>query len=203
MTKNNLLKIFDELKILYNDLNQLIVQYTTVQYLSEPSEVLKLFGDARPTGLASDQQFLYLCDYTMKQERIRVYNLKGHRIIENKCPTLNMSSDLDLYQNCLYVLNRRMISIFDLQFQLISTISLPHEWGSNLKVDQNLIFITFLFSNQVYVYTKEGNLQCTCGATSASSKPGEFHYPRGLFFENNILYICDSQNNRIQELNKK
>jgi len=54
----------------------------------------------------------------------------------------------------------------------------------------------------VYVYVREGKLQHTIGSTASSSKQGEFNRPRGLTVNNNTLYICDHENNRIQSLNK-
>jgi len=54
----------------------------------------------------------------------------------------------------------------------------------------------------VYVYVREGKLQHTIGATTSSSKQGEFDRPRGLTVNNNSLYICDQKNHRIQSLNK-
>jgi len=196
------MEIIKSVNVISNDLVPIVVEYELeVRYHEEPTQIWKL-DILSPQGLTSDQQLLYICDYS--QQSLRVLNFKG-QIIKNNFPRLSHPSDIDFYENCFYVMEGKKVSIFDLQFQLLSSFPLPDigytSWH-RLKVDQSVIYITIRSHHQIYVYTREGKLQQTIGPNSASSKQGEFNEPCGLTVDSKTLYICDSQNHRVQALNK-
>jgi len=186
------------LALLYPKYLWLIIE----EYISFPiqysfSKSWTLPTESRPVGIISDQKLLYIC--TSKNSCLRVYDLEG-KFFERESPLFNRPYDIDLYQNCLYIIDYKNVSIFNLQIQLLSSFPLPYTdfYNNHLKVDQNLIFITLEAHHEVYVHVREGKLQHTIGSTSSSSKQGEFSFPRGLTVNNNTLYICEQWNNRIQ-----
>jgi len=175
-----------------------------VKYDLKPLQVWKLPTDSLPMGIISDGQLLYLCDNSSKFSCLRVYNLEG-QIVERKSPLLFFPSDIDLYQNCLYIIDKNNVSIFNLQFQLLSSFPIPSTqifaWN-HLKVDDNFIYVTIYSQHQVFIYTRDGKIKNTIGSTSESSKVGEFNKPFGLTLDKNTLYICDYLNHRIQTFSK-
>jgi len=60
------------------------------------------------------------------------------------------------------------------------------------------VISTRLFSSQVVIFDKCGNLVCNCKLRSGHA-PGEFSDPRGIAVNRNgDIYISDTDNNRIQ-----
>jgi len=184
------------------DLIPMIIEYEKqIRYSTQPTQIWKLPTNCLPQCIICDQQFLYFCD--CRQHCLRICDLNG-QTVEKHSPSFKIPSDIDLYLNCLYVIDQQKVSIFNLQFQLLSSFPIPYSFlGLNhLKVDQNLVYITIDGKHQVYVYTKEGKLKNTIGSTVPSSKQGEFNDPCGLTCDPNSLYICDYYNYRIQSLIK-
>jgi len=112
---------------------------------------------------------------------------------------LNYPSDINFYQNKFYIVDKKNVSICNLQLQRLSSFPLP-ELGPHiphLTVDNNLIYVTG-YRNQVCIYMSDGTIQNTMGSIDASSAQGEFNNPCGLTVNDNTLYICDSRNHRIE-----
>jgi len=200
--EQKLSEIIKNLYLIASDLLPIIIEYEKpVEFDSKPSQIFDLPAGARPRGLISDQQFIYLCDYV--HDHIRIYDLTC-QVIERNSPYFRYPSGLEIYQKSLYIIDEEKISIFDLQFQLVSSFHIPYtKFGWNhLKLDQNFIYVTISSYNQVFVYTKEGKLKQAIGTADASLKQGEFNDPRGLTVDHNNLYVCDGKNHRIQALFK-
>jgi len=195
-----LIELFKELNLVSYDLIPIITGYEKeVQYSPHPTETWTQRG--QPRGIISDQRLIYFCNWTL--HCLCVYDLVGNKD-ERKLPTFTYPSDLDFYQNCLYVIDQQKIFVFDRQLQLLHSFPIPHSSRAynHLKVNQNLIYVTIDGLHQLHTFTSEGKLKSTIGSTTASTRPGEFTDPRGLTADDTTLYICDCYNHRIQSLTK-
>jgi len=174
--------------------------FSLIEYSTKPTLKWNIF---LATGIISDQQLLYLC--CPSNHWLHVCNLEG-QIVPTNSPRFDSPSDIDFYQRRFYIIHKQKVSIFDLQFYLLSSFPvLPGPLfakENHLKVDQTYIYVTIEFKHQVYTYTRDGKLQHAIGSISSSPKQGEFNEPRGLTVDSNTLYICDRLNGRIQALVK-
>jgi len=185
--------------LLPNDLNRIVLEYDQVQYDSKPIQIFHCTTSGYPLSIASDGSNLYICDLSPFSS-ILIYSLNGIKIERKSTPDLEEPSDIDLYENNLYIVDKRYVSIFTLQFSLITSFHiLDNGYYNHLKVnDQNTILITFVGKDQVYIYNRNGKILRTIGSSYKSAKKGEFIDPRGLTLNKKFLYICDCGNNRIQ-----
>jgi len=82
----------------------------------------------------------------------------------------------------------------------------PKRGGNGLKIDQDYIYFTFYPSHLVHIYSKNGNgspIKITeYGTISSGENNHQFNNPKGLTTNKNYLYVCDSDNHRIQVLCK-
>jgi len=73
-----------------------------------------------------------------------------------------------------------------------------------IKVDGNKTYLTMLFFNQIFICNSHnGEVLQKFGIKKFSQKPGEYHFPRGVTFDNKNLYICDYNNHRVQIVSKE
>jgi len=171
--------------------------FSSIGYCVKSPQISQLPLDFYPHTIVSNERFLYFHDLSAN---FLAYNLEGQKVA-----SLSLSiTAVDIYQNCLYTAGDGRISVFDLQFQLLSSILLSDQPLWYLKVDQNLIYGTARgWIHQVFVYGREGILKHKIGSDSLSSERGEFNDPCGVTVDHNTLYICDRENHRIQALDKK
>jgi len=205
----DILRVFSELDLLPTVLLSIILNYIKeIFYDIKPFQILENFTSGEPLGIISDGQRLYLCDRIYSNyTSILCFNLEGHLEIKSSL-RFYQPSDIDFYQNYLYIIDRKCVSICNLQFLLISSFPIPHSrWGWNhIKLDnsndiEELMYITIDGLHQVYVYTGDGQVKKTIG--NRGSKQGEYSSPSAIVIHNDMIYICDSWNQRIQTLLKK
>jgi len=125
--------------------------------------------------------------------------------VETKsAPHFNYANDIDFYNNKFYIIDKKTVSICNLQLQILSSFSIPYveENLHHLKVDDDLIYVTLSDHHQIFVYSSNGKVHNTIASSAESSKIGEFNNPRGLTIVKKILYICDEYNHRVQALFK-
>jgi len=192
--------------LLPGDLNKIIIEYAKkIQYNSEPIQVWKPSTPLHLNGIISDNKQLYICDSDKESSScLRFYTLDGD-VIKNKSPLLNQPCDIDIDQNCFYIIDTKHVSIFTLQFQLLSSWPIPPSSEiplNHLKVDNDDIYVTIYGQHQVLIYKRDGKLKNKIGSTEESSKNGEFNNPSGLTLDKDTLYICDYYNDRVQALSK-
>jgi len=79
--------------------------------------------------------------------------------------------------------------------------------GCALKVSNKQIFFTLWDSHQIYRYQTETKKLSIFGTKfktwRGGSGPNEFDHPRGLTVAEKKIFICDSNNHRIQILDKE
>jgi len=199
-----LLIVLNHLKILIRDLNTLVIEYqVNIKYDKKPIQIIEdVTSEGEPRGLISDSRFIYICD-RRESSPLVIYNLESKKFVEqNSLLHFNESRDIDLYQNNLYIVDAKFVTICNLQFQLLASFPIP-DFGWSLKVNENMIFLTIPNLNRVFIYTMDGKVKDMIGTTEVSSKLGEFHDPRGLTLDRDFLFIWDSWNHRIQKITKK
>jgi len=194
--------LLNGLRLLPTDINRLIVEYERIiKYHSKPAQVWKLPTNAAPQGLIADGSLVYLCDHQFSC--LYVYTIDGTQ--DNRpSPTLEGPSDIDFYQNNIYIIDKKQVVVMNLSFQTQSSFPVtdsPTGWN-HLKVDINVIFVSIHEQNQIFIYTKEGKVKTTLGPAAGGTKRGEFQAPRGLTRDKNYLYVCDYYNHRCQSIGK-
>ena len=92
------------------------------------------------------------------------------------------------------------ISRFDLEGELIEIIDLSPYVDSNsissLHVNDGLIGITDSSEHRIMIFDLSGNLQIVLG--ESGNEFGQFMNPRELVFEDNLFFVSDTYNYRIQ-----
>jgi len=195
--RKNLLKMLDDLDLLYSDLNRIILEYEAWSF-----EGKYLFEWQGPKGdhifwrVVHDDQYLYInCS---QQREIYRYSLDGKLINSLKYYAIAM----EIINNQLYLMDDSKFFLVDIKINsLIQSWNLPTEnnesvGGWYLKVDQEKIYFTPCPSDihYVYLFNKNGREIKKFGKKEESQKNGEFHQPYGLTVNEKYLYVCDQEN---------
>jgi len=189
MTKKDLLKLLDELKLLVTDLNRLIIEYTEL-LLSRQVQEVEIESCWK---MATDQKHLYIG--TWRHPRVLRYALNTFQHID----TFNLKSasrGLDLFENELYVSEaNNTLSIFS-----VSTKDLIRQWHTFQTINAIKYYKGNLYcaghDGIIVVYNLLGDLIQQFGKKGTGN--GEFFYPHGIEVDNKFIYIADSANDRIQ-----
>jgi len=188
--EKTLIELFNGFGLLYNDLNNLIAQYEkNIQYDTYPCEIIRKVN-YDPYGISGHGHNLYIC-YFDRQEKIPIYiyNLKSNEI-KISSQTFLQPNDIEFYENKIYIIDIKNVSICNLEFQLLSTFGIPRSHNSLncLKVANHFIYVTVYGFPQVYVYTHDGKIAATIG---------NLENPKGITFNQNYLYICNFDSHKI------
>jgi len=210
---------------------QIILEFwIEVRFGPRSSRILDCSPDT-PTSIGSTPHYLYFCE-RLTTNHLIIYDRKDKRRQFIK-KTLPVSPLLDISQRIaiaidttshyLYILEEKLISVWDLNSQYIRSIPLPLDafkktrnkacGHSHIKVeDEKIIYLTMEQQHQVCVLSlSDGTLVRKIGENflGEHSPPiewngiGQFREPRGIAFDSKSLYICDSWNNRIQIWDKQ
>ena len=84
------------------------------------------------------------------------------------------------------------------KWQIVGTIGEGFLYGpSEVAVDdQSNVYVCTVFDHKLHKFNKEGMLLKSVGGEG--KKPGQFNYPNGNRVRENKVFVCDSNNNRIQ-----
>jgi len=204
--EKDILKLLNDLSLLYTDLNRLIVQFDTLIavdgiYLHEWQCPKREIHSLQRIG--HDNKYLYI--NCLKQNAIYCYSFDGRFTKSFNYRAFGM----EIVNNQFYLMNDLRMFIIDIQTNvLILNWDLPKEnsvsvGGWYLKADQDKIYWTpFQYSHYVYLYKKIGKEIKKFGARKSSEKKGQFNSPYGITVNNKYLYVCDKWNHRVQALNK-
>jgi DNA-binding beta-propeller fold protein YncE len=167
-------------------------------------------GLERPTGLAYDPESeqLYVADTLA--HRIVVFDVEGRRLFEFGRRGMgdgefNYPSHLSLSKDVLLVndnMNFRMQS-FDLRGHHLGTFG-EHGDGSGFfsqpkgvaSDEQGNVYVAGATIDHIQVFSQEGDFLLAFGGEGEG--PGHFVMPAGLAIEDNVIYVADSYNQRIQ-----
>jgi len=189
--EKTLIELLNGFGLLYNDLNNLIAQYEkNIQYDTNPCEIILKFITMIHTVLVHGHN-LYICYFdTQEKTPIYIYNLKSKEITTSSHTFLE-PSDIEFYENKIYIIDIKNVSICNLEFQLLSTFGISKTYYSLncLKVANHFIYVTVHRIHQVNVYTHDGKI---------AAKIGNLENPKGITFNQNYLYICNYDKNKIK-----
>jgi len=189
--------LFNNLFVLPTDINRLIVQYdASIQYNTKPIQIWTC--SYYPRGIIADHKQLYICDGDSISTSPLHLGTVSSKIIPHKCDLpLTEPTAIDIYENNLYISEKKNVSTFSFEFKLLSTFPIPNtnNYYTCLKVDKGDIYVTISDQHQILMYTGDGKLKNKIGSINSSSSNGKFNCPTGL-------YICDNWNHRIQALLK-
>jgi len=194
----SLFEIFNCLYLFPRELNVLIMEYEQNHYDEKPIRTFKT--DPKhvwPLGMASNGIHLYVCLFTYYgSSHVRGYPITVSSKQQNFFTGFSQVSDLDFYDNRLYIIDRVNLRIFDLENEkIIFSFLLPqkkkressnhlkvfllsetlnYETCNHLKVDHHFIYITIDGYHQVFLYSRDGILQSTLGTVEFGTEPSRF-----------------------------
>jgi len=165
------------------------------------------FSNKFPYGITSDGKSLYVCS-TYNHCIWRFDLLQTHELQDtwdSPLTSFSYPKGIDIFHDELYVLDMSQVHVFNYSKKLFL-----RKWkiasdgggssGISLKVSGKEIFLTVNNFHQIYVYNHVGTLLRKYG--KSGSGPGEFKSPSGITVDDNFIYICDSDNHRIQVLDR-
>lgn len=154
-----------------------------------------------PMGLLLHQQQLYILD--QRNPTLLIYTLTGQLLpTPDTLHTLPRAIDIEAKNGFLYVMDKSYLIVLNLKREKISSFALPSWGGYGLKVDRTLLYLTLSLESQIFVYSLQGTLMNTFGIQESGNKEGQLNEPKGITVDTRDLYICDSNNHRIQVLKK-
>jgi len=211
--QQSLVKMLDELGFLYHDLNKLIVDYDPKKQWE--TSFTNWLEKGYVKAIITCEQYIYITWSNQpwnNQHQILAYSHRHEKIKQSSLSCLDYPISMDLHEEnkLLYIVNRKNVTILDLNFDLVSSWNLP-VFGNDLytfrgiKLDSknNLLYLTIRGVNEIFICNSfNGQVLKKWGNIEGSSKPGEFYRPLGITINNAYLYICDYSNHRVQVLNK-
>ena len=116
------------------------------------------------------------------------------------CPC---SIAIDSETNNIYICDggNNRVQVFDESLEFLFTFSEEMKFPDGICIYLNKVYVTQFDADSLTVYSIEGRYIQSVGR--GGDKELEFHWPRGVAVStvNNLIYICDFWNNRIQCLN--
>jgi len=187
--QKSLLKLLDDLELLYTDLNSLIIGYDTVHWEGKQVQEIKI--DSEPWKMVTDQKHLYIC--TMNIERYTVDSLK---LVDNF--TLGAQPyAIDLSGNELYVYERgAQVKVFNILTKEIIRQWKPTGHSTAIKLNDGNLYFANYFDHDIIVYNLSGDLIKQFG--KLGSGPSEFDAPVGMDIDDQFIYITEYGNHRVQ-----
>ena len=156
--------------------------------------ILSRTGSIRVRGVA---------DYKEKGNPIKV---AGKHREESSTPgefRWPRSIDVNSDTNNIYICDggNNRVQVFDESLEFLFTFSDEMNEPKGICIYLNKVYVTQYGANSLTVYSTEGRYIESVGRRG--EKELEFQYPRGVAVSNvnDIIYICDANNNRIQCLN--
>ncbi|XP_071954481.1 E3 ubiquitin-protein ligase TRIM45-like [Antedon mediterranea] len=159
----------------------------------------------RPSAIAIDSiGNIYVSD-TSKNKRIQKYNM-AHECIGSIEMDLDGDASLVIDQDDnLIILFRssKTVKVFDSTGNLQSTFTMDiMKKPIGLEVDSNnRIYITDCVGHKVYILDYYGKILNEFGGRG--KEPGQFDTPVDVCLYNDLIYVCDRYNNRVQQLNEE
>jgi len=144
----NLLKILEDLKILYTDLNLLVVQYDVLKW---ESEAFRSWTEKSTTGILGYNQQLYVCHRL--PHSLGIYNTNNIKIRETLKFTEPSGIDMDPQKKLLYIVDDRNFTILNFKLVKITSWKLPERgygYFRGLKIDKTLAYITLGGIHQIF-----------------------------------------------------
>jgi hypothetical protein len=181
------------------------------QYFDDKVSLFIGKGLIRPTGVTAlpEKGRIYIVD--TGDHSLKLYDYDGQliRVIDNDSDTLlslNYPTFATVTANNQVLVNDALnykIRVFDSDGQLISSFgeegdgpgSFARPKGIAVDSDGHVYVVDNIFDN-IQIFDAQGRLLLVIGTTG--QEIGQFWSPAGIDIANNIIYIADTFNNRIQ-----
>jgi NHL repeat. len=139
----------------------------------------------------------YIC--AEKGYAINVFSLDMKLIISipiDKCQAHSIDNN-----NNIHIATNNKFYIYDLRGKLINSWNLADNFKKKtrcrkISFSKNEIFMVDAVFNCVYVFSYEEKLIRSWG--KIGNKPGEFNKPQGIAVYNNVVFVSEIENHRIQ-----
>jgi len=180
--------MIEDLKVLYSDLNRLIVEYdTSVPWLGKKVQKQNIISSWK---MATDQKYLYICQWG--GNCVLRYTIDGLELID-KFPLTSNAAAVDISDDKLYIYRwDRGITVFNINTKVIIREWCPPAKSVSLKIYDNHLY----YASQVgtiYVYSLSGDLikQYDCG------KKG-IVFIFGIDIDDKFIFIAERNKCQIQ-----
>jgi len=117
--------------------------------------------------------------------------------------------DFNEKTSLLYICSYDLIHILNLGLENVVIFTLPvwtipkESYSRAIKSDDSRYYLTISKIHRVFSCNIEnGRIHKQWGVEAATSNRGEFNEPRGVTVDNKYLYVCDSNNHRVQIISK-
>jgi len=205
--RKDIMNILDSLQLFPLVLLKLIIDYSVeVRWNNTPSQSWSIKKEVR--GIKIYHRKMYVCDYTTNS--LLVYDLTYDASInemkreKQRSCSIENPTNMDIGENgSLYVIGRTHVYVLNPESEIVSSFKLPYFSGRGLRVDKTLIYLTIGEQHQIYIFDLNGTLIKTFGEVKSGNGEGQFATPEGVTTDKNCLYICDTDNHRVQILNKE
>ena len=192
--KQNLLAIFSKINLLCRDIDFLILEYDVREWEISARDKWKIFEN--PTGISCYDQYIYTCS----NQYVSVYNKHRQKFpFEHPIAT---AIDIDEKKKLLYIVNRSRV--WTKSLHLVDSDHWHRCWdlsrprASNgpraMKIDNKDLYLSVPCLNQILVcHSRDGLIL------------NKFYIkgPEGITVYQSHLYVCDSNDHRVQVLEKK
>jgi len=153
-------------------------------------------GDITPLGIIKSGDFLWISD--SDNNGVFKIDLDG-KIIETY-DGFERPMHIDIDEEKVYIPEYGIDTITIIHRQKTSHLLIETELDAPAAVDvKGDNYLIADFYNHRIVYSSEGK-DLTFGKKGKA--PGEFHYPTDIQFANDLIYVADAYNNRIQVFDK-
>lgn len=155
------------------------------------------FEDITPLGITKNDDFLYVSD--SDHNKVFKMDLDG-KIIETY-EDFDRPMHIDMDAGKLFIPEYGADTVTVIHNQKKSYMPLAVELDAPASIDmQGDDYLIADFYNHRIVYSSQGK-DLTFGKKGKAN--GEFHYPTDIQFANNLIYVADAYNNRIQIFDRK
>ena len=163
----------------------------------------------RPYGIFADSEIIYVTDpgvacihiFDVKRKKYsRICEIDGEALMSPIGITVNAKGQIFLSDSVL-----KNVFVFDREGKYLRSIVPPDGFirPTGIAIDEDRIYVVDTHRHQVFVFSQSTGLYLFRFGTHGSAK-GEFNYPTNIFFgKDNLLYILDSMNFRVQIFNRE
>jgi NHL repeat len=158
-------------------------------------QLIPLQGIA-PVGIAIEDQYIWLSDPDRK--RVLKTDLEGN--ILEQITNLQRPMHIAFYDKKLYIpeyLNDS-IKVFEMDRDTILNVLTSLNAPAGIAVGKNAVVIADFYNHRVILI--EGRKEIVIGGEG--HVPGKLYYPTDVEIDNELIYVADAYNNRVQVFDK-
>lgn len=154
------------------------------------------FENITPLGIIKNDDFLYVSD----SDHNKVFKMDINGEIIETYENLDRPMHIDIDKKKLFIpeYGADTITIIHDQKKSYLIVNIELDAPASIDVEGDDYLIADFYNHRI-VYNSEGK-DLTFG--KKGKEDGEFHYPTDIQFANNLIYVADAYNNRVQVFDK-